>query len=535
MRHTFNIFSPRLKPLKHEEVTFSGGKVILSNSETNNGTIDITFDDQPFDQDGNASFLLRENGIVINLHSRRAGKLPVKNEVDITNSAGVTTTQKEDETLMPQIVENAEVVGLNEENATNVVGKENAKQQGHLLKQELSVRPLRTMLFDNVSWKEPHSMTLEEFSALNRNMRYGEIGELSEEEVEFEAGQIRVSPAGISVDTRKWSPEKGGGGGQFYVELPINGIKLSLFVFRPVSELLSFKEVNRKEVPYPKEDEDCARGSGGPFQWMFASTRGPSHRNSDTLYRDDDVRVWYDEQNDTLYSVVADGAGSAKYAREGSRIAVEGVIEYFKGKPLGRGMLNSSNGNLLAKQEVHRAVLNKVLSRIDDRCKEISSERNEPNLTRRSLHSTLNLAIVQKGSCDDFRVLTFAIGDGAVVFCKNDGTYRPLSVPDRGAFASQTAFITSSGSIPSLDHENLQTFYENRFGEAVISADEMKNGYLALMTDGVSEDIEDWRVFIAETKNALAASDAKVLLDWLNAQIERNLDDKTLVLLSSSK
>jgi len=125
---------------------------------------------------------------------------------------------------------------------------------------------MRKMLFDNVVWKEPHSMTLEAFSALNSNMRYGSISELKAENVEFAAGWIRVSAAGISVDTTKWRPEKGGGQGQFHVELPQNGLVLSLFVFRPVSELVSYKDV-RDDVPYRKSDEYSASGCAGGFKW----------------------------------------------------------------------------------------------------------------------------------------------------------------------------------------------------------------------------------------------------------------------------
>lgn len=513
-------FFPRKSPLKNEE--FAGGKVV---SRDNVANIEISIDDQMFDQDGIATFSLKENGIRITLRKT--------NPCAATDGIADSTSQEAGTPREGRKVDVCNPVGNpakeGSEIASGAVAMDEQKSQPHT--QVPASKSLRTLLFDNVLWKEPHSMSLEEFSALNKKMRYGEVLELKEEVVAFEAGTVSVSADRIAVDTEKWNPEKGGGSGQFHIELPINGIRLSLFVFRPVSELLIFKKV--EGVPYPKADEDHNCVKGGSFKWVYASTRGPSHRNSDKLYRDDDVRVWYDDKNDTLYLVVADGAGSAKYAREGSKIAVEETINYFIGKPLSRGVLVSSQGYKIAKREVHHAVWN-VLTMIDDRCDKIKQERNEPNLTRRNLHTTLNLAIVQRGQNDEFKVLTFAIGDGAVVFCQNDGNCSLLSVPDRGEFASQTAFITSNGSIPELGSPDCEKFYERRFDEATISADKMKNGYLALMTDGVSEDVENWAWFVKETKFAIEKMDAVALLDWLNNQIERNLDDKTLVLASQA-
>lgn len=521
--------------LKNERSSFASNGVV----SVDNRNIEITFDEQSFDQDGIASCFLKENDITITLHKVAAKPLSAKPSVDSNDGQDApTSTPIVSKEIVDPSIQNgtqADTVGSEEKAppGKGVVGIADQEIQAHK-PVPVSAKTFRTMLFDNVSWKEPHSMTLEEFSALNRKMRYGEVRELKEEVVDFEAGRICVSTDGISVDTAKWNPPKGGSDGQFHIELPMNEIRLSLFVFRPVSELLSFKEVS-KEVPYPKIDEDFGRGSGGAFKWVYASTRGPSHRNSDRLCRDDDIRVWHDHKTDTLYLVVADGAGSANYAREGSRIAVEGMINYFKEKPLCSGMLNSSNGCLEAKKEIHRAVLNSVLARIDERCREISAERSEPNLTRRSLHTTLNFAVIQRGLNDESNVLTFAIGDGAVLFCKNDGTCRRLSVPDRGEFASQTAFITSSGSIPPLESESSLKFYECRFNKATISAGETDAGYLALMTDGVSEDLEDWGGFLKVTGQIMKAMDASALLEWLNLQVERNLDDKTIVLASQSQ
>ena len=493
--------------------------------------IEIALDVNEFARDGRAELFLKNNELTVVVKSKA------------TNQGGVA----------PKVESSGEKDGLLSSPSGMEAGKDTSSSGEPERKGERLVignkvpggrpaepvhfkKPLRPMLYDNVSWKEPHSMTLEEFSALNEQYRYGKIDSLVEETVELPEGiKVKVEKGRISVESDEWHPAKGDDSGQFEIELPKNGLKLSLFVIRPVSELLVYKKV-RDDVKYQKKDEDSGQGKSGSFRWVFASTRGPSHRNSDKLCRDDDVNVWHDSVNDTLYLVVADGAGSAKYAREGARIAVKEMVNYFKDRHLRKGMFDSASGCQVVREEIHRAVLY-VVKTIERRAEEISREQNEPGLTKRNFHTTLNFAVIQRNVNGDFKVISFAVGDGAIVLCKNDGGHNRLSSPDRGEFASQTAFITINNIIPSeteIGKESSKAFYEKRFKDETITENEMRNGYLALMTDGVSEDMEDWAKFISETKDIMDRQDNQALLELLNSQVERSLDDKTLVLASSN-
>ena len=513
--------------LKEEKFESEGHMVFCCDKK-----IEIELDAASFNRVGYAEFSLEQNTFTIIVKRKdtcenspmQEVKPVADGKVSISNTSGYTDNKTD--AVGDKVKDIEKEIKLTPNNP-----KMNLNQPDESLQEK---KPLRYMIFDNVSWKEPHSMTIDEFSSLNEKYRYGGIDNLKEEVVELEEGiVVLVTKDKISVNSDKWQPKKGGDGGRFEVVLPINGIKLSLFVIRPVSELLVYKDVS-PDVPYPKKPDDkVGSGRSGSFKWVYGSVRGPSHRNSDQLCRDDDVNVLHDCANDTLYLAVADGAGSAKYAREGSRIAVEEMVNYFRNKPLPQGMFDSSNGCQVVRQEIHHAVL-AVLGKIDKRAEEVSLEQNEPGLTRRNFHTTLNFAVIQRDVKGDFKVISFAVGDGAIMFCHSEGNYKPLSVADRGEFASQTAFITIKGLIPLSDNFINREFYEKRFSGATITADEMRNGYLALMTDGVSEDVGNWGEFILETKDVIQKLDGRALVDLLNGQVERNLDDKTLVLVSSN-
>src|SRR5690606_10935267 len=65
------------------------------------------------------------------------------------------------------------------------------------------------------------------------------------------------------------------------------------------------------------------------YQLIAASRRGRSHEHAGS-FRDDDFSLMHIANSDWSVLAVADGAGSAEYSREGSRIAVEIVQKEFQ-------------------------------------------------------------------------------------------------------------------------------------------------------------------------------------------------------------
>ena len=79
----------------------------------------------------------------------------------------------------------------------------------------------------------------------------------------------------------------------------------------------------------PKDHTDHKRVVGPLRNIIAASKRGRAHAHSGT-FRDDDFSIQFNESTGWYMIAVADGAGSAQYAREGARIACDTAI----GSPL---------------------------------------------------------------------------------------------------------------------------------------------------------------------------------------------------------
>ena len=81
-------------------------------------------------------------------------------------------------------------------------------------------------------------------------------------------------------------------------------------------------------LPYPKANTDSGYISiGNGRRILAASRRGRSHAQ-DGRYRDDDFRLHYDHSSGWSVLAVADGAGSAIFSREGSRLACIAAVDF---------------------------------------------------------------------------------------------------------------------------------------------------------------------------------------------------------------
>lgn len=93
----------------------------------------------------------------------------------------------------------------------------------------------------------------------------------------------------------------------------------SLWLDKPIPTDIEYKKPN--ESASFVENKFCKKNI------IAASKRGRSHAHS-ALPRDDDYGIKVCEKTGWSILVVADGAGSAKFSREGSRIACEEVVNY---------------------------------------------------------------------------------------------------------------------------------------------------------------------------------------------------------------
>ncbi len=300
------------------------------------------------------------------------------------------------------------------------------------------------------------------------------------------------------------------------------------------------------DLPFQKDNEATDYVLVPEFEGMpqkdivAASKRGRSHAQEGKP-RDDDFRVSFNNQNGWYVLAVADGAGSAKYSREGSLIACETVEHYCKEKLSEQGDIfedavkayaeEQTQENLKpvvgkiheilfkAATEAYRAIVKKV-----DECR-------EPAVLK-DFSTTLLLAVCRKFSFGWF-VASFGVGDGAIaIYDKNAESIKLLNDPDGGEYAGQTRFLT------------MESIFRDRTRIKMSIVPDFTA--LMLMTDGISDPFFETDANLAKKEkwdelwNNLSEevdffddneNSKNQLLKWLDFWSPGNHDDRTIAIL----
>lgn len=211
---------------------------------------------------------------------------------------------------------------------------------------------------------------------------------------------------------------------------------------------------NMSEPKYQNEDTqeeyvkvECLDDGTPQKDIVAASKRGRSHAQ-EAKPRDDHFKMSHLD-NGWYIMAVADGAGSAMYSREGSRIACETVISHCE-KELEKCQGFEDNINLwhldqgsvdagkLISADVYRIVGNAALKAH----KAINEEAKQQQFPSKTFATTLLLAICKKFEFGWF-VASFWVGDGAMcLYDKEAHSATLLGIPDEGEYAGQTRFLT---------------------------------------------------------------------------------------------
>ncbi len=262
-----------------------------------------------------------------------------------------------------------------------------------------------------------------------------------------------------------------------------------------------------------------------------ASRRGRSHAHVGS-FRDDDLYVNWLPDSGWSVMLVADGAGSAKNSRQGSRIATETAGNYLvsqlkgeKGLDLKKQILqwNTENQRQVWEGFYHLYRQASVLA--------VNNIHNEAIITdeKTKSYATTLLAVVSFREGDELFAASFWLGDGAIAAYGPAGKVRVLGTPDSGEYAGQTRF---------LDAEAVQ---DPEFSKRIIIGRWQDISHLVLMTDGVSDprfetdnglqNPQKWDALIAELAPCLndADSAAENLAEWLNFFSPGNHDDRTII------
>ncbi len=295
------------------------------------------------------------------------------------------------------------------------------------------------------------------------------------------------------------------------------------------------------DAPYPRPDTDCAALQDDQFRILAASKRGRSHAHVGS-FRDDDFRIA--QVAGWQIAVLADGAGSAKYSRQGAAIICEqatarltAALSHERGAAVDEAVLAYEKDR--STDATLRAVLSGVVGNaayyaakgIMDEC---AAVKDTLAAVPRDFASTALIAICKRYP---FGTLSAAywVGDGAVgVYSIEDGITL-LGDVDSGEFSGQTRFLEAA----EVAQDAL--LRRTRF---VLSE---KMTALVLMTDGVSDprfETEarlsrpaDWHALWTELDGALTLLDTapgkeQLLLDWLDFWSPGNHDDRTIALVT---
>jgi hypothetical protein len=266
---------------------------------------------------------------------------------------------------------------------------------------------------------------------------------------------------------------------------------------------------------------------------LGASVRGKLHAHQ-AMWRDDSFG--WDRTDDWTCLAVADGAGSAPLSRIGSRIVCRVALDTLK-KLIAGWRPTPGDDGVPRQDDLHelRSLLVAAARRAHQTVLGEADARGRPV---REFHTTL-LLVVHVPVGDRDLVGSLQIGDGAVGLSTEPGACTVLGVADRGAYSSETRFLTT----PYSDEE---------LAKRTVFAAPQGLRAVALMTDGVADDFfpEAKRlveVFDGDPIADLCAADGEplrglfhgvvadpregaALADWLRYEKRGSSDDRTLVL-----
>ncbi len=288
-----------------------------------------------------------------------------------------------------------------------------------------------------------------------------------------------------------------------------------------------------EEAPYYKPNTDFIHQAAGSKAVTALSARGKSHAHKGS-FREDHTLTHYNEEG-WVIQVVSDGAGSAKYSRQGSKIACEATIQYLNNY-LTNNNLNPSESLFTSQQDdsIHHHLTELCIATAQYAHEQIKHFAHAEGQSSKAFASTLLFAI---SKTFDFGtvVIAFSIGDGAIAVI-DEKNVELLMTPDGGEYSGQTRFITMAELFTSDNKANLNKRVQWGL---------FKNHKATLlMTDGVSDpkfgtdnklkDPMQWRSLWSELESILndKTNIESNLFNWLDFYIPGEYDDRTLSILA---
>ncbi|MFB2119800.1 PP2C family serine/threonine-protein phosphatase [Parapedobacter sp. 2B3] len=348
----------------------------------------------------------------------------------------------------------------------------------------------------------------------------------------------------------------------FYNQIDENkseDIKIIPFIVNADPKDLWLNKASDQGARYTKPDEAVFAGDFLDKKIVIASKRGRSHAHEGS-FRDDDFCVRQLVDGWAIVAV-ADGAGSAKYARQGSKLATELMADSFANEEILKSLTADVVAYFTEKETTEETVLQtetEATQPEDEKLKYKSSIINalykevrnlhtqmidfakQEEINLKDLNTTLIFALCKKFDFG-YVALTFGVGDCPInVVLNANQDVKLLNTLDVGEFGGGTRFIT----MPEIFNNPTMgsRFSINRFEDF---------DKLFLMTDGIYdpkfvtenklEDVTIWTGFLQDLdgenedkiKVDFVQNDGieKKLLQWLDFWSKGNHDDRTLAIV----
>lgn len=242
--------------------------------------------------------------------------------------------------------------------------------------------------------------------------------------------------------------------------------------------------------------------------WINSSKIGKSHLKNEHP-QNQDAHFVYLTRNNILISVVADGAGSAKFGRYGAWITCRILKNYF---------IKWYSSKTYHPSETTVRIL------IDEIRYQLFKTAQKRNTEFRNFASTLSVVLTSKEE-----TVFFTIGDSPIV-AKSNNIWGLTTCPDVGEYAS-TTFFTTEKNFPRLQFirskNNFSAFALMSDGVGAISIDENKLVPHYNFFQPILNQIEKTS---ATGKNILLSKQLGFFLESERVT-SKTEDDKTLVLI----
>jgi hypothetical protein len=297
-----------------------------------------------------------------------------------------------------------------------------------------------------------------------------------------------------------------------------------------------------KNIDPPSNDSYFKENSDGKYlafsghSLVAASRRGRSHEHSGT-FRDDDFFLEHDDKSEWSVMIVADGAGSAKNSRWGSKLAVkafgEHVMEQLQGEFGGR--MTATLAEWGADSSAAAKTLGTEFHYLFHKAGTLAVQAIEAEAQAKGAaykeYSTTLLAAATRTDGDDIFLATFWMGDGAIAAYGPRGKVRLMGTPDGGEFAGQTRFLDRSALADQSFAKRIGIGYYPDLSAVLLMTDGISDPRFETDNGLINAALWDtlWDEINPKIENA---EPVQALVDWLGFFSPGHHDDRTIAVLS---